>query len=199
MAIFKKSKNNKCWRGYGERESYTVGENAIWYNHYISVVWKVKVKVTRLCPTLCDPMKFSRPEYWSGWPSPSPEDLPNPAIEPRSPTLQADPLPNEPQRKFKKTDVGILSLLQWIFANQESNQGAVKAGSLPTELSGKPYGNTRSQACRARGVKKHTPCGGSRNPQGEEGVRKVITKGPRDLSHPWQGQPTTHTRRMSLQ
>ena len=33
-------------------------------------------------------MEFSRPEYWSGWPFPSPGDLPNRGIEPRSPTLQ---------------------------------------------------------------------------------------------------------------
>ena len=44
-------------------------------------------------------MKFSRPEYWSGQPFPSPGDLPNPGIEPRSPTLQADSLPVEPQGK----------------------------------------------------------------------------------------------------
>ena len=42
-------------------------------------------------------MEFSRPEYWSGSPFPSPGDLPNPGIEPRSPTLQADSLPAEPQ------------------------------------------------------------------------------------------------------
>ena len=42
-------------------------------------------------------MEFFRPEYWSGWPCPSPGDLPNPGIEPRSPTLQADSLPVEPQ------------------------------------------------------------------------------------------------------
>ena len=35
-------------------------------------------------------MEFSRQEYWSGLPFPSPEDLPHPGIEPRSPTLQAD-------------------------------------------------------------------------------------------------------------
>ena len=35
-------------------------------------------------------MGFSRQEYWSGLPFPSPGDLPNPGIEPRSPTLQAD-------------------------------------------------------------------------------------------------------------
>ena len=42
-------------------------------------------------------MEFSRPEYWSGQPFPSPEDLPNPAIKPRSPALQVDSLPAEPQ------------------------------------------------------------------------------------------------------
>ena len=37
-------------------------------------------------------MGFSRQEYWSGLPFPSPGDLPDPGIEPRSPTLQADAL-----------------------------------------------------------------------------------------------------------
>ena len=41
-------------------------------------------------------MGFSRQEYWSGLPFPSPGDLPDPGIEPRSPTLQADPLTSEP-------------------------------------------------------------------------------------------------------
>ena len=41
-------------------------------------------------------MGFSRQEYWSGLPFPSPGDLPNPGIEPRSPALQADALPSEP-------------------------------------------------------------------------------------------------------
>ena len=40
-------------------------------------------------------MKFSRPDYWSGEPFPSPGDLPNPGIEPRFPALQADSLPAE--------------------------------------------------------------------------------------------------------
>ena len=44
-------------------------------------------------------MEFSRPEYWSGYPFPSPGDLPKPGIEPRSPTLQADSLPAEPPGK----------------------------------------------------------------------------------------------------
>ena len=40
-------------------------------------------------------MGFSRQEYWSGLPVPSPGDLPNPGIEPRSPALQAGSLPTE--------------------------------------------------------------------------------------------------------
>ena len=38
---------------------------------------------------------FSRQEYWSGLPFPSPGDPPNPGIEPKSPALQADSLPTE--------------------------------------------------------------------------------------------------------
>ena len=41
-------------------------------------------------------MEFSRPEYWSGHPFPSPGDLPDPGIEPVSPALQAGSLPSEP-------------------------------------------------------------------------------------------------------
>ena len=41
-------------------------------------------------------MEFSRQEYWSGLPFPSPRDLTDPGIEPRSPALQADALPSEP-------------------------------------------------------------------------------------------------------
>ena len=40
-------------------------------------------------------MEFSRQEYWSGLPFPSPGDLPDPGIKPRSPALQADSLPTE--------------------------------------------------------------------------------------------------------
>ena len=44
-------------------------------------------------------MEFSRPEYWSEWPFPSPGDLPNPGMKPRSPIMQADSLPSEPPGK----------------------------------------------------------------------------------------------------
>ena len=46
-------------------------------------------------------MGFSRQEYWSGLPFPSPGDLPDPGMKHRSPALQADALPSEPpQSKF---------------------------------------------------------------------------------------------------
>jgi len=68
-------------------------------------------------------MESSRPEFWSGYLFPSPGDLPNPGIEPRSPTLQVDSLPAEPPGKPKNTGVGNLSLLQQIFLTLELNWG----------------------------------------------------------------------------
>ena len=53
-------------------------------------------------------MEFSRTEYGSGKPVPSPGDLPNPGMETRSPTLQADSLLPEPPGKPKNTGVGSL-------------------------------------------------------------------------------------------
>ena len=41
-------------------------------------------------------MGFSRKEYWSGLPFPSPGDLPHPGIQPGSTALQADALPSKP-------------------------------------------------------------------------------------------------------
>ena len=63
-----------------------------------------KVEVAQSCLTLCDPMDYTvhrmlqaRILEWVA--SPFSRDLPNPGIEPRSPTLQVDSLPAEPQRK----------------------------------------------------------------------------------------------------
>ena len=63
-----------------------------------------------------------------------------PEIEPRSPTLQADSLPTEPQGKPKNTRVGCHSLLQRIFSTQGSNPGLLHYRQifLPSELRGKP-------------------------------------------------------------
>ena len=89
-------------------------ENSTKYPHYFlpfaSFKGKVKVLVTQLCLTLCDPMTvafqapesvgFSRQEYCNRLPFPSPGDLPIPGIEPGSPTLQADSLQSEPPGKI---------------------------------------------------------------------------------------------------
>ena len=48
-------------------------------------------------------MEFSKQEYWSGMPFPSPEDLPDPGIKPGSSALRADSLPSEPAGKQART------------------------------------------------------------------------------------------------
>ena len=86
-------------------------------------------------------MEFSRPEYWSGPPFPSPGDLSNPGIEPRSPTLQADFLPTEPQeeatcwanqglmtelRGLKKKDwEALLAFLRGFFHREEQQHPSI--------------------------------------------------------------------------
>ena len=49
-------------------------------------------------------MEFSRQEYWSGLPFPSPGDLLNPGIEPGSPALQADAFLSQPPGKPKNVE-----------------------------------------------------------------------------------------------
>ena len=80
-------------------------------------------------------MEFSKPEYWSGESFPTPGDLPNPGIKPRSPTLQADSLPAEPPGKPKNTGMISLSLLQGIFPTQESNWGLLNCRRILYQLS----------------------------------------------------------------
>ena len=50
-------------------------------------------------------MGFSRQEYWSGLPLPSPGDLPDPGIKPGSPTCQADALTSELPGKLETKEV----------------------------------------------------------------------------------------------
>ena len=94
---------------------------------------RVRLFVT---PWTIQSMEFSRPEYWSGYSFPSPGDLSNPGIKPRSPALQVDSLPAEPQGSPRK--------LEWVaypFSRGSSpprNQTMVfciAGDSLPTEQS----------------------------------------------------------------
>ena len=60
-------------------------------------------------------MEFSRQEYWSGLPFPSPGDLPDPGIEPESPALQADALSSEPPGKpLDKTNVTLFPKVPYV-------------------------------------------------------------------------------------
>ena len=102
---------------------------------------KMKVKVTPLCPTLCDPMEYTVHEIlqarileWVAFP------FSRGSSQPRCPTLQVDSLLAEPQRQQR-----ILECIAYPFSRASStprymNQGlpALQADSLPIELSGKP-------------------------------------------------------------
>ena len=96
--------------------------------------------LTRQAPLF---MGFSKQEYWSGLPCAPPGDLPNPGIEPRSPALQADSLPAEPQGKPKNTWESSLSLLQQIFQTQESKWGLLHGRRILYQLS---YQGSHSRA-----------------------------------------------------
>ena len=88
-------------------------------------------EVAQSCPTLCDPTDCSLPgssvhaifkaRVLEWLPFPSPGDLPDPGIEPGSPSLQANALPSEPSRweessqAYAKTKLGFLLLLLLIF------------------------------------------------------------------------------------
>ena len=97
------SLNDKYYR-YSERK-----KNSVWKLTFkrkskvklLSHVWLFETPraVTYQAPLS---MGFSRQEYWSGLPFPSPGDLPNPGIEPRSLALQTDALPSEPRKVIYK-------------------------------------------------------------------------------------------------
>ena len=61
-------------------------------------------------------MGFSRQEYWSGLPFPSPGDLPDPGIEPRSPAFQADALTSEPPGKPRSSEgLPLFTAAAWVW------------------------------------------------------------------------------------
>ena len=101
--------------------------------------------VAQSCPLIAIPwtvahqaplsMDFSNPEYWSGQLFPSPGNLLNPGIEPRSPTLKGDSVLSEPPGKPKDTGVGRLSHLQQIFPTQESYQSLLHCRQILCQLS----------------------------------------------------------------
>ena len=105
-------------------------------------------------------MDFFRPGYWSGWLLPSPGNLSNPGIKSRSPTLQVDSLPAEPQGKPKLyniiTQMGRERIFIGIFIGkilsgrlvlgEGRDKGKLKAhGHLLSELSWTPFPQESSE------------------------------------------------------
>jgi len=99
-----------------------------WPSHGINcskTIWS-EVLGAQSRPTLCDPMDsslpdsllhgISRKEYWSGFAVPSPEDLADSGIEPRSPAMQVDSLPFEPSQNPYLNFIGLSTpCLQTVF------------------------------------------------------------------------------------
>ena len=99
----------------------------------------MKLKVTQLCLTLCNAMRYTvrgilqaRILEWVALPSP--RDLSNPGIKPRSPSLQEDSLPAEQPGKPRNTGVGSVSLLYQIFPTQESSWGLLHCRQILYQL-----------------------------------------------------------------
>ena len=97
---------------------------------------KANVKVIQSCLILCDPIDYTvhgilqaRILEWVAFP------FSRGFSQPRSPTLQVDSLPAEPQGKPMNTGVGSLSLLQRIFPTQESSRGPLHGRRILYQLS----------------------------------------------------------------
>ena len=94
LALWRSPLQSLAWSIWGSGQSeHRSLSRACWKGKSLSHVRLFATPWTIQC------IEFSRPEYWSGLPFPSPGDLPNPGMEPRSPALQADSLPAEPPGK----------------------------------------------------------------------------------------------------
>ena len=97
------------------------------------VMWKSLSRVWFfVTPWTKQSMEFSRPKYWSGKPFPSPGDLPNPGIEPRSPTFQVDSLPAQPPGK----SLVAAKYIQQIWKTQQWPQGWKRSVFIPIPKQG---------------------------------------------------------------
>ena len=100
----------ECCDSWGHKES-DMTEQLNWTDRVKN--WNEKVLASQLCVTLCDlfahqvpqSTEFSRQEYWRGLLFPTPGDLPNPGIKPRSSALQANSLPPEPPGKPRELQI----------------------------------------------------------------------------------------------
>ena len=116
----------------------------------------VKVKVAQPCLTFCDPMENAmhgilqaRILEWAAFPFSRGSSQPRDRT--RSPALQVDSLPAEPQGKPKNTGVDSLSLLQLVFSTQELNQGLLHCRQILyqvlADLHGESNGTPLQYSC----------------------------------------------------
>ena len=100
----------------------------------------MKVLVTQSCLTLCNPMDCSPPgssvhrilqqEYWSGFPFPSPGDLPHPGVEPTPPVFHALQAGSFPLRHWEGPSMNGISVL-----TKETSERSLPRSTLrPTDL-----------------------------------------------------------------
>ena len=101
------------WKVFGVLSRLSSVFILYWKWKSLSHVWLFVTPLTVACQAPLS-MEFSRSECWIGLPFPSPGNLPNPGIEPRSSTLQADSLPSEPPRK----PLCFITLLLFTLLNQ---------------------------------------------------------------------------------
>ena len=113
VVLVARSLNSRCWQGGFLLEVLMVNLFHVSPLHSgeVKSLSRVWLFATSWTVAHQDPwsMGFSRHEYWSGLPFPSPGDLPDPGIETGSPALQADYLPSEPPGKPSN----IYLLLSW--------------------------------------------------------------------------------------
>ena len=94
----------EMWKDASQNEQYSVTARRFGQTKTVVYMCRCVCQSLSHVATLCDlmtplSMEFSRQEYWSGQPFPSPVDLPDPGIKPGSPALQADTLMSEPPGK----------------------------------------------------------------------------------------------------
>ena len=97
---------SESWEAYGRNDFSEPRLLHLPMHRILNLGYLLLLLATQICLTLCNPwtiacqtprsMGFSREEYWTGLPFPSPGDLPDAGTEPRSPTLQAGSLLSEP-------------------------------------------------------------------------------------------------------
>ena len=124
-----------------------IEQNSLHNNHLSELslcvqlpIFKVKVKVTELYPTLCDPMDYTvhgvlQVRILESVSIPFSMGFSQPRDRTQVSRLLAGSLPAEPPGTPKNTGLGSLSLLQWIFPTQKSSQGLLHCWQILYQMS----------------------------------------------------------------